>query len=108
MKTEKDSEMRSIGELVQFKIIEKPYEVSVPNFVPVDVEKPVFIEKKYEIPVITEVQYEKPIVIEKQMTTELTLFIKEVISKAVNEAIANLKFSFELPMPKIMKVERKG
>jgi hypothetical protein len=104
---EKAAATRSIGELVQFKIIEQPYDVQVPNFVQVDIERPVFVEKIYEVPIITEVQYEKPIVNEKQMTAELTEFIKTTITKAVNEAIANLKFSFELPMPKILKVERR-
>lgn len=107
MKPEKEREMRSVGELVQFKIIEQPYEVQVPKFIEVNVEKPIFVEKQYELPVVKEVQYEKPIVVEKQMTAELTKFIEDIIHKAVNEAIANLKFSFELPMPKIMKVERR-
>jgi hypothetical protein len=100
-------EIRLVNELIQLKIIEKPYEVQVPNFIPFDVERPVFVDKEYERPVLKEVVYEKPIVHEKVMTDELTLFIKEAIEKAINTAVANLKFSFELPLPKIMRIERK-
>lgn len=106
MKGENDRSPRQITELVQFKIVEKPYEIEVPKYIPVEFEKPVYVEKIYEIPVPREVQYEKPIVNERQMTNELTTFVKEAVTRALNEAIAGLKFSYEIPMPRIMKVER--
>ena len=96
-----------ISQLVQFEIIEKEYEVSVPKFVEVEVERPVFVDKQYEVPKVKEVTYEKPIVDEKEMTKELTAYIKKAIEVAINEAIVNLKFSYEIPMPKVMKVERR-
>lgn len=95
-------------QLVQFEIVEKEYEVQVPKFVEVEIERPVFVDKKYEIPKIQEVTYEKPIVNDKDMTKELTDFVKRAIEVALNDAIVNLKFSYEIPMPKVMKVERKG
>lgn len=106
MKGENDRSPRQITELVQFKIVEKPYEIEVPKYIPVEFEKPVYVEKIYEIPVVKDVHYEKPVLHERQMTDEITAFIKDAVVKALNDAIAGLKFSYEIPMPRIMKVER--
>ena len=96
-----------VSELVQFKIVEKPYEINVPRFVEVTIEKPVYVNRTYEVPVLKEVQYEKPVVNEKDITTEMIKFLSKAIEVALNEAIANLKFSYDIPMPKVMKVERR-
>jgi len=96
-----------ISELVQFKIVEKPYDINVPKFVEVTIEKPVYVNRTYEVPVIKEVEYEKPVVSIKDVTEELTRHCKQAIEVALNEAIANLKFTYDIPMPKVMKVERK-
>ena len=98
---------QQVGQLVQFEIIEQEYEVKVPKFVEIEVEKPVFVEKKYEIPVSKEVEYEKPTIRLNDMTVEITAMVKKAIEVAINEAIANLTFSYELPMPKVLKVGRK-
>ena len=99
---------KSISELVQFKIVEKPYEVKVPKFVEVEVEKVVYVEKKYEVPVIVEKTYEKPIIEEKPiMTSELIDHIKAEMTRAISQAVADITFNIELPMPRVVKVGRK-
>ena len=59
-----------VSELVQFKIVEQPYEIKVPKFVEVSVDKPVYVNREYEVPVLKEVEYEKPIVNLKDITDE--------------------------------------
>lgn len=99
---------RQISELVQFKIVEKEYEVDVPKYVEVEVEVPKYVEKKYEVPVIFEKKYEKPIIEEKPiMTAEIVQHIKTEITRAISEAVADLAFNIELPMPRVMKVAKR-
>ena len=103
-----DSDMKQVSELVQFKIVEKPYEVKVPKFVDVEVEKVVYVEKKYEVPVIVEKIYEKPIIEDKPiMTSELVNHIKAEMTRAISQAVADITFNIELPMPRVVKVGRK-
>ena len=96
-----------ISELVQFKIVEKEYAINVPKFVEITVEKPVYVNRTYEVPVIKEVEYEKPVVNLKDITEEMTRHLKHAVEVSLNEAIANLKFTYDIPMPKVMRVERK-
>jgi len=103
-----DESLKAVTELMNFKIVEKPYEVKVPKFVDVEVETPKYVEKVYEVPVIVEKVYEKPIVEEKPiMTSEITQHIKTEITRCISEAVADLVFNIELPMPKVMKVGRR-
>lgn len=92
------------GELIQFKIVEKEYEVKVPKFVEVPVEVPKYEQVVYEKPVIKEVQYERPVVKINDMTKELKDLIESEIRRVMSEVIATLKLSFELPMPRIVQV----
>ena len=96
-----------VSELVQFKIVEQPYEIKVPKFVEIQIDKPVYVNREYEVPIIKEKEYEKPVVNLKDVTEELTRHCKKAIEVALNEAIANLKFTYDIPMPKVMKVERR-
>lgn len=99
---------KQISELVQFKIVEKEYAVDVPKYVEVEVEVPKYVEKKYEIPVIVEKTYEKPLIEEKPiMTAEIVQHIKTEITRAISQAVADLAFHIELPMPRVVKVGRR-
>jgi len=97
-----------INELVQFKIVEKEYEVKVPKFVEVTVEKPVYVNREYQVPVLKEKEYEKPILIEKQLNEEILSYVKGAIDKAIRETLAELTFHFEIPVPKVFKVEKRS
>lgn len=103
-----ENPLKQKSELIQFNIVEKDYEVSVPKFVDIEIEKPKYVEKVYEVPVIVEKVYEKPIIEAKPiMTSEIVQHIKAEITRAISEAVADLAFNIELPMPKVMKVGRR-
>jgi hypothetical protein len=94
------------GELIQFKIVEKAYEVKVPTFVEVRVEVPKYEEVLYEKPVIKEVEYEKPVVKIKDLTKDMQEVIRFEIQRAVAEVIASLKVSLEIPLTRILQVRQ--
>lgn len=96
---------RSVGEIVQFKIVEEEKVVEVPKYVEVLVEKPVFVEKEYMVPVYKEVVYEKPVVNMKDITDTLKPFIMQEVEKALAAVVQNLKFSFELPFARVIQVK---
>lgn len=107
-KSEENNGMKQVSELVQFRIVEKPYEVKVPKFVDVTIEKPVYVNREYQVPVIKEKEYEKPVLVEKLLNEDILAYVKTAIDKAIRETLAGLTFNFEIPVPKVMKVEKKS
>jgi len=103
-----DKSPKSVNELVQFKIVEKPYEVKVPKFVDVTVDKPVYVNRTYEVPVLKEKEYIKPVLIEQQLNEEILQYVKGAIDKAIRETLAGLTFNFEIPVPRVLKVEKRS
>lgn len=99
---------KQVNELVQFRIVEQDYEVKVPKFVEVTVDKPVYVNRTYEVPVLKEKEYEKPVLIEKQLNEEILSVVKGAIDKAIRETLAELTFHFEIPVPKVFKVEKRS
>lgn len=97
-------EEKVIGEIVQFKIIEKEVVVEVPKYVEKEVIVPKFVEKVYEVPVYKTVTYEKPVITTKDITSELKLMIMSEVEKAIASVIQNLKFQFEIPAARILQV----
>lgn len=99
---------KTIGEIVQFKIIEKELEIEKPKYVEKEFEIPKYIEVEYEKPVIKEVIYERPIVVDKDITAGIRDLIKSEIERCLSEVIQSLKVSFEIPMSRILQVRSGG
>ena len=102
------SKEKSFGELVTFKVVEKPFEVDVPIYVNKEVEVPVYKEVEYERPVIIEKMYEKPVVHEKDITFGIRELVKGEIERALAEVIQGLKISFEIPMSRVLQIRPGG
>lgn len=98
----------STGELIQFKIVEKEYEVKVPKFVEVIIDVPKYVEVEYELPKVKMVEYEKPIIRTKDLTEGLKALIKGEIEKALAEVIQGLKISLEIPLTRVLQVRPGG
>jgi len=101
---------KSVGEIVQFKIVEKEKVVEIPKIVQkvVEIEVPKYVEKIYEKPVVREKIYERPIINEKDLTAGLKDFIKKEVEKALAEVMQSLKVSMEIPMSRILQVRPGG
>jgi len=98
---------KEIGELVQFRIVEKDVFVDKPIYVEKEVEVPKYVEVEFEKPVIKEVTYEKPVIVMNDITEEIKQLIMKEVKRAIEETIATLKFSIDLPMPRIVQMGRK-
>lgn len=100
--------MKELGEIIQFKIVEKPVEIEKPVFVEKEIEVPKYIEVEYEKPIIKEIEYEKPIIREKDLTNGLRELIKSEIERCLAEVIQSLKISMEIPLSRVLQVRPGG